>query len=216
MPPMKYSRRAFGFVDPDEEERQQRLLEYQIYQEAFQVALSDSLVSAARSRSHEIFMSFRLELQLAKEAVEEGHRLLLAGGVGSFDALLVSWFRAYRAIEWYESELGTAIANAVTEPFSHYLKPGSPLKAREFFRPAALRGLREEVLTVMFEPAAFVSAVKAFFGGHQQIRHTIAHGIYQPKLPESKGCVTDAIAIYTLVDNKLYSMPTPLDPPDLG
>jgi hypothetical protein len=70
----------------------------------------------------------------------------------------ISWFRAYRAIEWYESELSTAIAGAVTDPFEKYLKPDSTIKARKFFRPAALLALRDAVLTIMFEPAASICA----------------------------------------------------------
>src|SRR6202042_3278668 len=79
---------------------------YQIYRDAFEVALTDSLVQAARSRSHEIYIEFRTELQSAKEAVEEAAGLVAAGGIGSFDPLLVSWLRAYSATEWYHSELG--------------------------------------------------------------------------------------------------------------
>jgi hypothetical protein len=213
---MESVRRALGLVDPDEEERQQRLAEYLFYQEAFQVALGDSLVSAARARSHEILMSFRMELQSVRDSANEAARRIAAGGVGSSDPLLDSWFRAYRAVDGYESELSASIANAVTGPFERYLKADSTIKAREFFRPAALLGRRDAVLTVMFEPAAFVPAVKAFYDRHRQIRHTIVHGTYQPKAPESKACVTDAIAIYTLVDNKMNSMrTTPLEPPAL-
>lgn len=213
--PMHFTRRALGLDADDEAER--RALEYELYQDYFQVTLSDSLVAAARSRSHESYIGFRTELQSAKESVEEAHRCIVGGGAGSFDPLLVSWFRAYRAVEWYESELATAIANRVTKPFSKYLKQGSTLKAREFFRLDILVGLRSAVLSTMFDPAPFVSTVTTFFGNYRQKRHSIVHGIYQPVLTESTACVTDAIAIYTLVDNKLNSMhQTPLDAPDLS
>lgn len=213
---MEFTRRALGWVDPDEEERQQRLAEYQIYQEAFQVALSDSLVSAARSRSHEIRITFRTELQSAKEAVEEAARLRDASGVGWFDPLFVSWLRAFRGIEWYQAQLGTAIANAVTRPFSEYLRPESAITAREFFRPAALGALRDAVLTAMFDPEPFVQRVKEFDNRFRQTRHKVVHEVYQPQLEETKECVTAAIAIYTLVDNKLNSMNTiPLEPPNV-
>jgi hypothetical protein len=56
-----------------------------------------------------------------------------------------------------------------------------------------------------------------FYGKHRKTRNSIMHGVYQPKLPESKACVTDAIAIYNLVDNKLNHMhPTQLEPPDFS
>jgi hypothetical protein len=213
---MEYTRRALGWDDPDDE-AQQRALEYQIYQEAFQVALSDSLVSAARSCSHEIHVRLFSELLSAKQAVEEAARIEAGPRVGRFDPLLLSWFRAYRAIEWYESELADAIANAITDPFSQYLKPGTTIKAWEFFRADVLAGLRRAVLNAMFDPAPFVSTVENFYSQHRQKRHSIVHGIYQPELPESKACVTDAIAIYTLVDDKLNSMhTTALDAPDFS
>jgi hypothetical protein len=85
---MESVRRALGLVDPDEEERQPRLADYLFYQEAFQVALGDSLVSAARARSHEILMSFRMELQSARDSANEAGRRIAAGGSGSFDPLL--------------------------------------------------------------------------------------------------------------------------------
>jgi len=130
--------RAFGWVGPEEQERQQRLAEYLTYQEAFKVTLSDSPVSAARSRSHEIFVLFCCQIHNAKTTLEEAHRQMLAGGGGSIDSLLVAWIRAYRAVEWYESELSSAIAEAVTKPFQDYLKPDSPVKPWHLFRQAPL------------------------------------------------------------------------------
>lgn len=213
--PMEYTRRALGWNDPEEVDLEEA---YRIYQAAFEDALTDSLVGAACSRSHEILVTpFMTELLSAKRGVEEAARLRRTTGVGWFDPLLVSWLRAYRAIEWYQTQLGTAIANAVTEPFGAFLKPGSAVTAREFFRPAALAGLRDAVLTAMFDPEPFVQNVKEFSDTFRQTRHTIVHQVYQPTLDETTSCVRAAIGIYTLVSNKLNSThPKPLDPPDFS
>lgn len=212
--PMERTRRALAWDEPEEYDAEEA---YRIYQAAFADALTVSLVQAARSRSHEIYIKFRTELDRAKDAVEEGARLRRTHGVGWFDPLLVSWLRAYRAIEWYQAQLGTAIATAVTEPFRSYLKPDSQITAREFFRPAALAGLRDAVLTAMFDPEPFVQKVQEFFGSFRQTRHKVVHEDYQPQLDETNACVTAAIAIYNLADHQLNRLhTTPLDAPDFS
>ncbi|HEY2476809.1 MAG TPA: hypothetical protein VGI19_18655 [Candidatus Cybelea sp.] len=188
--------------------------EYAIYQDAFHVALSDSLVQAARTRSHQIYTTVYTELLSARNCVNEAVRLMTGSGVGYFDPLLVAWLRAYRATEWYEAQLGTAIATAVTEPFNAYLKPGGTITAREFFKPTALRGLRDAVLAAMFDPEPFVQTVKEFVDRFGRTRHTIVHEVYQPQVAETKACVAGAIAIYNLADGALNGMHRmPLDIP---
>jgi hypothetical protein len=183
------------------------------YQQAFKSAISGSPVSAAQSRSHHIFLQLFTELQGAKQAVEFA-AIRYQKGHGYFDPLLVAWLRAYRAIEWCESELGLAVADAVTSPFSEYLNSDSKVRASEFFRPAALKALLNAVLNAAFDPAPFVATLKAFYEKHRQIRHAVVHGTYQPKMDETKELLTDAIAIYTPIDNQLNPMnPTPLSPP---
>jgi hypothetical protein len=97
---MENVRRALGWDEPSEYDHEEA---YRIYQAAFQDALTVSLVQAPRSRSHEIYIEWRGELDRAKEAVESAARLQRRPGVGWFDPLLVAWLRAYRAIEWYQT-----------------------------------------------------------------------------------------------------------------
>lgn len=191
--------------------------EYEIYQTAFKVALSDSLVGAAQACDHRIRTEFFTALHAAKESIEEAARRVKDGGVGSFDMLLVSFVRGYRAIEWYHTQLSAAIAAALTEPFDEYVKQGAKIKAWQLFRPGPMAGLRNTVLKATFDPAPFVDAVADFYGRHDEIRHATMHGNHQPTLDEAKTCVTDAIAIYNLVDERLNTMHRlPLDGPDFS
>jgi hypothetical protein len=213
---MTASDAAYGSWREEEQQREeerQREEDYRTYQNAFKLALTDSPVLAVSARHHKIAILFRTEVDFAKSAVEEAARLLRGPRVGSSNCLVASWVRAYRAVEWYHYELAEAVAHSVAEPFKDYLKPESTIRAREFLKPAFMKGLRDAVLTAAFEPVPVVTQVEDFFGKYRQVRHTIVHAVYAPNLQESEACVGDAIALYNMVDKHFAGVaPAPIAP----
>ena len=176
---------------------------YEIFRDSFVTELADSPQSAVRKRHHEIILDFRTELDFAKTAFEDAERARGTTGTGWMSLLLAAYFSAYRAVEWYQSELGTAIAEAMAKPFSQYLKPGTRITAREFFRPKVMGAFRNAVLDKTFEPLKLSKQLKEFRKEHSDGRNDIAHSIDRPTPAQTKSCVSDAIKLYNLLAKQL-------------
>jgi hypothetical protein len=89
---------------------------YQIFRDSFEAERSENLTSAARSRHHRIILDFRTELDFAKSAFTEAEAARASTGTGWMNLLFAAYMRAYRAVEWYQLELGGAIADAMVQP----------------------------------------------------------------------------------------------------
>jgi hypothetical protein len=188
--------------DARAEEYQEEL--YEFYKDHFTSAAAEGLIAAVESRHHQLWQDFLLEMQYAREAWRERK---------GTDDNLVAFFRAYRAIDWYYSQLRDAIAGAFVEPFLRFTTEGKSLKAREFVRIDVLNGICDRVIEAAFDPDPVRERLTEFFNTYRQLRHGIFHGVKLPSPDETFDCVSRALEIYDMADKHFNPVaPAPAGP----
>jgi hypothetical protein len=187
----------------DENERARAAEYYAIFRDAVQAERADSLQSGVRKRHHEIILQkVYPELAFAKSAFEDAEQARNSTGTNWMNLMFAAYLRAYRAVEWYQAQLGAAIADTMVQPFAQYVKDGAPLP-RDFFRPGVMTAFRDAILDETFEPLPISEELKTFFDTHRAMRNLLAHTLQDPSPVTTKPCVVDAIDLYNRVATQL-------------
>lgn len=174
--------------DPD-------LEEFEIYRDFFGGEPSREVVDSVRWAHEASHLAFLGELQWAQDLLYKPD---------DKNARILACLRAYRAVDWYDTQLSNAIVAAFVQPFARLFVKG--IKPRHFLQPHVLKTLRAAVLYEAFSGTTVPTVpdtIATFYEKHDPIRHDLVHGLRVPTLEESRATVGDAILVYNRADAAL-------------
>ena len=193
-------------VDADEQRARENddMLDeaYKIFKASFESDQKRELASSVTMRANRVLPEVRLDIDFAKSAYETMKHNYEETHTGWMNPLVTTILRSYRAIEWFQGQLGEAVFEGLLRPFSHYPKAGAKA-VRDVLRSAFMRGLRDAVIDEAFRSGRFAGRLTQYLDDRRGVRNEVAHSPYTPTGPEAFTCLTGAIEIYNDIDKHL-------------
>lgn len=186
---------------------------YRIFKASFETDQKRKLASSAKVRATKIIGDVRLEIDFAKSAYETMKQNYEETHTGWMNPLVTTVLRSYRAIEWFQSELGSAVLEALFKPFSHYTGP-TPKATRDVLKSSVMRAMRDAAIDEGLRMGPFAARLTQYLEKYRGARNDLAHSPYTPNGPDAFGCLVDAIGIHNEVDEHFNgAQAAPIDPP---